>query len=75
MYILPFEGLNVYENLAYEEVLVVILDQQMKSLTSKEESSVKVLWRNHFVEVSTWVKQDDMKSNYPYTFTYPPMKT
>ncbi|KAK4708586.1 hypothetical protein R3W88_029511 [Solanum pinnatisectum] len=49
--IVPLEGLEIKENLAYEEVPVEILDWQVKRLRNKEIASVKVLWRNHLVRV------------------------
>ncbi|WMV41715.1 hypothetical protein MTR67_035100 [Solanum verrucosum] len=52
-YIVPLEGLEIKENLAYEEVPVEILDRQDKRLRNKEVSFVKVLWRNHLVEGAT----------------------
>ncbi|WMV58696.1 hypothetical protein MTR67_052081 [Solanum verrucosum] len=39
--IVPLEGLEIMENLDYEEVLVEILDRQVKRLRNKEISSVK----------------------------------
>ena len=66
--ILHIEGLGVDESLCYEEVMVEILGQQVKKLRNKEVSSVKVLWRNHLVEGSTWEAEDDMKSHYPLFF-------
>ena len=59
--ILPIEGLDVKENLSYKEVLVEILDHQVKRLRNKEVASVKVLWRNHLVEGETWEAEADMK--------------
>ena len=47
--ILPFEGLEVDEELSDEEVPVEILDIQVKRLRNKEICTVKVLWRNHLV--------------------------
>ena len=63
--ILPIKGLGVYETLSYEEVVVEILDRQVKKLRNKEVASVKVLWRNHLVEDATWEAEADMKSRYP----------
>ncbi|WMV58649.1 hypothetical protein MTR67_052034 [Solanum verrucosum] len=37
-------------------------------LRTKEVSSVKVLWRNQFVEEATWEAEKDMKKNYPHLF-------
>ncbi|KAH0652607.1 hypothetical protein KY289_030285 [Solanum tuberosum] len=60
--IVSLEGLEVKENLAYEEVPVEILDQQVKELKNKEVASVKVLWRNHLVEGATWEAEADVMS-------------
>ncbi|XP_010318646.1 uncharacterized protein [Solanum lycopersicum] len=51
---LPIEGLEVNENLSYEEVPVEILDRQVKKLRNNEVVSIKVLWRNHLVKEATW---------------------
>ncbi|KAK4716447.1 hypothetical protein R3W88_014785 [Solanum pinnatisectum] len=66
--ILPLEDLGVDENLSYEEVPIEILDWQVRKLRNKEVASVKVLWRNHLVEGSTWESKADMKSRYPHLF-------
>ena len=66
--ILPVEGLGVDENLSYEEVPIEILDRQVKRLRNREIATLKVLWRNHFVEGSTWEAEADMRSRYPHLF-------
>ena len=53
MSVLPIEGLGVDENISYEEVPVEIIDCQVNELRNKEVVSVKVIWRNHFVEGAT----------------------
>ena len=68
MSILPIEGLRVDENLSYEEFPVEILDRQVKILSNKEVTSIKVLWRNHLVEGATWEVEANMKSRYPHLF-------
>ncbi|KAH0644892.1 hypothetical protein KY284_032776 [Solanum tuberosum] len=45
-HVVSLEGLGVDESLSYEEILVEILDWQVKKLRNKEVASVKVLWRN-----------------------------
>ncbi|WMV58760.1 hypothetical protein MTR67_052145 [Solanum verrucosum] len=60
--IISLEGLGVDESLSYEEILVEILDRQVKRLRNK------VLWRNHLVEGATWEAEADMKSRYPHLF-------
>ncbi|KAK4708523.1 hypothetical protein R3W88_029448 [Solanum pinnatisectum] len=73
--IIPLEGLGVDESLSYEEVLVEILDRQVKRLRNKKVASVKVLWRNHLVEGATWEAKADMKSLYPHLFPSTPIQT
>ncbi|XP_069143377.1 uncharacterized protein [Solanum lycopersicum] len=66
--ILPRGGLSVKVNLSYEEVLVEILDRQVKWFRNKEMASEKVLWRNHLVEGPIWETKTDMKSRYLHLF-------
>ncbi|WMV46233.1 hypothetical protein MTR67_039618 [Solanum verrucosum] len=47
---------------------VKILDRQVRKLRTKEVISVKVLWRNQFVEEATWDAEEDMKKRYPHLF-------
>lgn len=68
MSIISLEGSGVKENLPYEEILVEILDKQVRKLRNKEVSSVKVLWRNKLVEGDTWEVKTDMISWYLISF-------
>ena len=52
IFILPLEGLGVKEDLSYEEVLVEILDRQVKKFRN-EVVFVKILWRNNLFEDTT----------------------
>ena len=47
------KGLDVNENLSYEEFSVEILDHQVKRLRNKEVAPVRVLWGIHSVEGET----------------------
>ena len=67
--ILPVEGLWVDDDLCYKEVLVEILDRQIKQLLNKEIAQVKVLGRNYLVEGATWEAEADMRSRYPHLFS------
>ncbi|WMV59515.1 hypothetical protein MTR67_052900 [Solanum verrucosum] len=62
------EGIGIKDNLSYEEIPVQILDRQVCKLRTKEVASVKVLWRNQFVEEATWEVEEDMKNRYPHLF-------
>ncbi|WMV49184.1 hypothetical protein MTR67_042569 [Solanum verrucosum] len=66
--ILPTESIRIKDNLSYEEIPVQILDRQVRRLRTKDVASVKVLWRNQFVEEATWEAEEDMKKRYPYLF-------
>ncbi|WMV23873.1 hypothetical protein MTR67_017258, partial [Solanum verrucosum] len=48
--IIPTEDIRIKDNLSYEEIPIQILDRQVRKLRTKEVASVKVLWRNQFVE-------------------------
>ncbi|WMV51614.1 hypothetical protein MTR67_044999 [Solanum verrucosum] len=66
--IISTEDIGIKESLSYEEIHVQILDRQVCKLRIKEVASVKVLWRNQFVEETTWEGEEDMKKRYPHLF-------
>ncbi|WMV42135.1 hypothetical protein MTR67_035520 [Solanum verrucosum] len=63
--ILPTEDIEIKDSLSYEEIPVQIFDRQVCKLRTKEVASVKVLWRNQFIEEATWEAEEDMKKRYP----------
>ena len=66
--IVPTENMGIKDSLSYEEVPIQILGRQVRNLRTKEVASVKVLWRNQFVEEATWETKEDMKNRYPHLF-------
>ncbi|WMV40590.1 hypothetical protein MTR67_033975 [Solanum verrucosum] len=66
--IIPSENIGITNSLSYEEILVQILDRQVRKLRTKHVASVKLLWRNQFVEEATWEVEEDMKKRYPHFF-------
>ncbi|WMV42074.1 hypothetical protein MTR67_035459 [Solanum verrucosum] len=66
--IIPTEDIDIKDTLSYEEIPVQILDRQVRKLRTKEVASVKVLWRNQFVEEATWEADEYMKKRYPHLF-------
>ncbi|KAK4731706.1 hypothetical protein R3W88_024694 [Solanum pinnatisectum] len=66
--IIPTENIEIEDSLSYEEILVQILDHQVCKLRTKEVASVKVFWRNQFVEEATWEAEEDMKKRYPHLY-------
>ncbi|WMV24222.1 hypothetical protein MTR67_017607 [Solanum verrucosum] len=66
--IIPIEDIGINDRLSYEEIPVQILDRQVRKLRTKEVPSVKVLWKNQFVEEATWEAEENMKKRYPHLF-------
>ncbi|WMV58546.1 hypothetical protein MTR67_051931 [Solanum verrucosum] len=62
------EDIGIKDSLSYEEISVQILDRQVHKLRTKEVASIKVLWRNQFVEEAAWEAEEDMKKRYPHLF-------
>ncbi|WMV30386.1 hypothetical protein MTR67_023771 [Solanum verrucosum] len=52
--IIPTEDIGIKDSLSYEDIPIQILDRKVRKLRTKEIASVKVLWRNQFVEEVTW---------------------
>ncbi|WMV41915.1 hypothetical protein MTR67_035300 [Solanum verrucosum] len=65
---LPRKDIGIKDNLSYEEILVQILDRQIRKLRTKEVALAKILWRNQFVEEATWEAGEDMKKRYLHLF-------
>ncbi|WMV45265.1 hypothetical protein MTR67_038650 [Solanum verrucosum] len=68
--IIPTGDIGIKDNLSYEEIPVQILDRQVCKLRTMEVASVKVFWRNQFVEEATWEAEEDMKNRYPHLFDH-----
>ncbi|WMV49774.1 hypothetical protein MTR67_043159 [Solanum verrucosum] len=68
--IIPTENIGIKDRLSYVEVPIEILDRQVRKLRTKEVASVKVIWRNQFVEEATWEVEEDMKKRYPHLFEF-----
>ncbi|KAK4723982.1 hypothetical protein R3W88_026761 [Solanum pinnatisectum] len=66
--IIPTKNIGIKDSLSYGEIPVQILDRQVRKLRTKEVASIKVLWRNQFVEEATWEAEEDMKKRYPHLF-------
>ena len=58
----------VKDSLSYDDVIVEILDRQVRRLRNKEISSFKVLLRSQSIEGATWEAEAAMKAKYPYLF-------
>ncbi|KAH0702583.1 hypothetical protein KY285_016861 [Solanum tuberosum] len=68
--IIPTKDIGIKDSLSYEEILVQIFDLQVRKLRTKKVASVKVFWRNQFVEEATWEAEEDMKKRFPHLFEF-----
>ncbi|XP_070054469.1 uncharacterized protein [Nicotiana tomentosiformis] len=59
-HVLDFSSVQLGNGLTYIEELMAILDRQVQKLRSKNIDSVKVQWRGHLVEETTWETEHDM---------------
>ncbi|WMV25912.1 hypothetical protein MTR67_019297 [Solanum verrucosum] len=66
--IIPIEYIGINDSLSYKEIPIQNLDRQVRKLRTKEVASVKVIWRNQYVEEATWEAEEDMKKTYPHIF-------
>ena len=66
--ITPTENIGIKDILSYEEILVEILDHQVHKFIIKEVKSVKIHWRNQFVEEAFCEAEEDMKKRYLHLF-------
>ncbi|WMV42223.1 hypothetical protein MTR67_035608 [Solanum verrucosum] len=65
---IPTKNIGIKDNLSYEKIPFHIFYRQVCKLRTKEVASIKVLWRNQFVEEANWEAEEDMKKRYPYLF-------
>ncbi|XP_022862091.1 uncharacterized protein LOC111382378, partial [Olea europaea var. sylvestris] len=64
-HVLGSQPVELKENLTYEEEPAQILDRKEPILHSKTIPLVKVLWRNHAVEETTWESEEQMHFQCP----------
>ena len=67
-HVVSSETIELRQDLTYEEKPVQILAREVKELRNKKIPLVKVLWRNHKTEESTWESEETMRQQYPQLF-------
>ncbi|KAA0032976.1 DNA/RNA polymerases superfamily protein [Cucumis melo var. makuwa] len=67
-HVLQEQPVDLKEDLSYVEEQVQILDRKEQVLRNKTIPLIKVLWRHHGVEETTWEPEDQMKRRYPILF-------
>jgi hypothetical protein len=66
--IVECEPLEIQEGLTYMEEPMKIMDKKEQVLRTKTIPIVKVLWRNHAVDETSWEAENDLQSHYPHLF-------
>ncbi|GFZ15639.1 hypothetical protein Acr_25g0000480 [Actinidia rufa] len=57
--------LDMREDLSYVETPIEIIDRRDQVLRNKVIPLVRVVWRNHSYEESTWEREDEIRERYP----------
>ena len=65
-YIIPYQPLQIQEDISYVEKLVQIMGYNVKQLRNKMIPLVKVLWRSQRIEEATWEPEEEMRRSYPH---------
>ena len=60
--------LDVREYLRYVETPIEITNRRDQVLRNKVIPLVRVVWRNHSWEESTWKQEDEIQECYPFLF-------
>ncbi|XP_027182042.1 uncharacterized protein LOC113780441 [Coffea eugenioides] len=68
-YILQPENIEIDETLTYEKKPIKLLDRKVKELRNKRIPLVKILWRNHGLEETTWEVEEEIREKYPDLFS------
>ncbi|KAI3734720.1 hypothetical protein L6452_14196 [Arctium lappa] len=64
--VVPLDDIQVDEQLTYIEEPVAILDFKVKKLRNKDIRLVRVQWKFHKGQESTWEVEADVRSQYPH---------
>ena len=67
-HVVSSKTIQLRTDLTCEEELVEILAREVKELRNKKIPLVKVLWRNHKTEESTWESEETMRQQYSQLF-------
>ena len=67
-HVLSYYGVEVSEDLTFEERPVRILAHEVKELQNKRIPLVKVLWNNRGIEEATWEREEEVLEKYPFLF-------
>ncbi|XP_027109197.1 uncharacterized protein [Coffea arabica] len=67
-HVLQPENIEIDKALIYEEKPIKLLNCKLKEVRNKRIPLVKVLWRNHGLEETTWEVEEEIREKYPDLF-------
>ena len=67
-HVIAYDDLHVEEDVSYILQPARILDRRDQILRNRSIPLVRVLWKHHATEESTWEREDAMRANYPELF-------
>ena len=67
-HVVDWGEIEVDTDMTFEEGPMCIMDNRDQVLRCKTVRLVRVIWRNHGVEESTWEREDTMRATYPFLF-------
>ena len=70
-HVLPSIPEDVEPDMSYVEQPIQVIDTKVQELRTKSIPLVRVVWRNHNVEESTWELREEMERKYPWLFDLP----
>ena len=68
IHVIMWTDVPIQEDVSYEEILVQILEYEVKALRRREILLVKVLWQHHRVYEATWELESEMLECFSHLF-------
>ena len=67
-HIIKNESIVIDKDLSYMEELTQIFDKKEKILRNRIIPLVKVNWKHHYLDETTWELEEEIKNSYPHIF-------
>ena len=67
-HVIEYEPIVIEKDLFYKEEPIRIIDKKEKILRNRIITLVKVIWKHHSTNETTWELEEEMKKGYPHLF-------
>ena len=67
-HVIEYEPIVIEKDLFYKEEPIRIIDKKEKILRNRIITLVKVIWKHHSTNKTTWELEEEMKKGYPHLF-------